>query len=302
MSAEYPLFETIPVSTKTFIIMTNLTFDIKKLFEFLPVTPYTVIPKRRGRKKKVIVPDPNKHITDGAILTLELVNQYRGVILKKKKKKREGKSTDYFRNSVTVVMAIDKKIINFKISRNGKFQMTGCKHDHQAEKCVLYIWNMVKNNHDIYAKTDEPVTATFIPAMRNIDFNLNFVLDREKLDEYFNTETDYYSLLETSIGYTGVNIKIPVTIPIDKLNIKQLVLTEKGWSEPNYVPYNIYLDTLKPKERQKKLEKERYNTFLVFHSGKVIMSSMCEEFAKDTYYLFTDIIRKNRHRFEEKLV
>ena len=47
--------------------------------------------------------------------------------------------------------------------------------------------------------------------MRNIDFGLNFYVDREKLDEYFNTCTDYHSLLETSFGYTGVNIKIPIS-------------------------------------------------------------------------------------------
>lgn len=300
MTAEYPKFDTIPVSTKTFVIMTNLTLDIRRIFEFLPITPYTLIPKRRGRKKKSIMPDPNRNIIDGSILTLELANQHRGVILKKKKNK--GKSTDYFRNSVTVVMVVERKIINFKLSRNGKFQMTGCKTDKQAETAVSYVWNLIKDNRELYTKAEnDPFNALFIPAMRNIDFNLNFVLDREKLDEYFNKETNYYSLLETSIGYTGVNIKIPISFPLDKLNIKKLTYTENGWSEPSMIPYTSYLDTLKPKEKQKKIDKERFNTFLVFHSGKVIMSSMCEDFARDTYYLFTDIIKKNRHRFQEQL-
>lgn len=30
----FPRFEDIPVSTKTFIVMTNMTLDIKKLYEF----------------------------------------------------------------------------------------------------------------------------------------------------------------------------------------------------------------------------------------------------------------------------
>lgn len=300
MEHEYPKFDEIPVSTKTFIVMTNLTLDIKKLFDFLPITNYIVVPKKRGRKKKVLVDDPNKNIVDGDIITLDLANQIRGVSLKKKKKK-DGKNTDYFRNSLTIVMFIDNKKINFKISRNGKFQMTGCKFDEHAEKCVKYIWEYIKDNKDeIYTISDGKIfKALFIPAMRNIDFSLGFVLDREKLDEYFNTHTEYHSLLETSIGYTGVNIKIPVTKPITKLLLKQFVYEGKDWKKPKLVSYETYLNTLKPKEQQKKLKKERFTTFLVFHSGKTIYSAMCEDFARDTYYEFIDIIKNNKKHFEE---
>ena len=302
----FPEFDDIPVSTKTFIVMTNITIDIKKLFDFLPITEYIVVPKRRGRKKKVTTADPNRNIQDGSIITLDLANNVRGVSLKKKKKQGKG-NKDYFRNSVTVVMMMGGKQINFKISRNGKFQMTGCKYDEHAEKCVKQIWEYIKDTEDIYqlphlsSKTSHPFRATFIPAMRNIDFSLGFLLDREKLDEYFNLNTDYYSLLETSIGYTGVNIKIPVTKPITDLKIKQLVHKRGRWLEPKWVSYQYYLDTLKPKDQQKRLDKQRFNTFLVFHSGKIIMSSMCADFARDTYYTFLDIIRQNYQMFREKL-
>lgn len=292
-------FEDIPVSTKTFIVTTNINIDIQKLFNFLPITEYFIVQKKRGRKKKAIQINPNGHIENGSIITLDLANNIRGVVVKKKKKK-EGKSTDYFRNSVTVVMIIDDKKINFKISRNGKFQMTGCKYNHHAEQCVKYIWEYIKDQHDIYKfEKDESFNALFIPAMRNIDFSIGFSVDREKLDEYFNSHTEYYSLLETSIGYTGVNIKIPVKIPITDLQIKKLTYDKTNWKDQETIPYQEYLDLLKPKDRQKKIEKERYNTFLVFHSGKVIMSSMCEEFARDTYYEFINIIKKNCNHFQE---
>ena len=298
---EFKKFEDIPVSTKTFIVMTNISIDIQKLFNFLPITEYTIIQKKRGRKKKTVQVNPNKNILCGSIITLDLANNIRGVLTKKKKKK-EGKSTDYFRNSLTVVMIIDEKKINFKISKNGKFQMTGCKYNEQAEKCIKYIWEYIKDEPSIYTlEKEQPFKAVFIPAMRNIDFNMGFSLDREKLDEYFNTNTQYYSLLETSIGYTGVNIKIPVKIPITQLRIKQLTYEKDNWNPESYISYEDYLNTLKPKDRQKKIEKERYNTFLVFHSGKVIMSSMCKEFAIDTYYEFIDIIKENYRQFQEIL-
>lgn len=296
-------FDSITVSTKTFIVMTNITIDIQALFDHLPITKYTVIPKKRGRKKKTVVEDPNKNILDGSIITLDLANKIRGVILKKKRKKEGKKTPDFFRNSVTIVMVVDGKKINFKISRNGKFQMTGCKFDSHAEKCIQYIWDYIKDSKGVYTLNDSEkyFKATFIPAMRNIDFSLGFLIDREALDAYFNTETDYCSLLETSIGYTGVNIKIPVKMPISDLKLKQIRYKKGDWAKPKLVPYQFYLDTLKPKEQQKKLDKKRYNTFLVFHSGKVIMSSMCAEFARETYYEFLDIIGENRWVFEEKL-
>jgi TATA-box binding protein (TBP) (component of TFIID and TFIIIB) len=199
-------------------------------------------------------------------------------------------------------MLTNGKKINFKISRNGKFQMTGCKEDCHAENCVKYIWEYIKDDPEIYTKPEnKPFKAIFIPAMRNIDFNLGFIINREKLDEYFNNNTEYYSLLETSIGYTGVNIKIPVKKPITDLKLKQLVYKEDNWSAPKMIPYQKYLDTLKPKEQQKKLDKERFTTFLLFHSGKAIISSMCAEFSKDVYYEFLDIIKNNYKQFEEKL-
>jgi len=80
---DFPKFEDIPVSTKTFIVMTNITVDINKLFEYLPITDYVLVPKRRGRKKKNVCADPNKNIKEGAIITLDLANKIRGVVLKK---------------------------------------------------------------------------------------------------------------------------------------------------------------------------------------------------------------------------
>ena len=323
----FPEFDSIKVSTKTFIVTTNMTLDIDKLFNFLPITDYILIPKRRGRKKKNEPADPNKGIVSGSIITLEYQNKIRGVDLKKKKKKNKDtkKRGNYFRNSVTVVMIMEEKKINFKVSRNGKFQMTGCKFDDHAEECVKWFWKYIKDAKGIYnfidnsnnnndsdtdgdsddeneGKTESSsLKVIFIPAMRNIDFGLNFFVDREKLDEYFNMCTEYHSLLETSFGYTGVNIKIPIVKPIQELQLKQLECVGGKWLEPVMVPYNDYLKMLPEKDVSKKLKKQRYNTFLVFHSGKVIMSGMEETFMKDVYYEFLSVIRDCYDIIEERL-
>lgn len=83
----FPEFDDIKVSTKTFIIVSNLSIDIDKLFDYLPTTEYILIPKRRGRKKKIEQEDPNKDIKSGSIVTLEYQDKLRGIDIKKKKKR-----------------------------------------------------------------------------------------------------------------------------------------------------------------------------------------------------------------------
>ena len=75
----FPKFEDIPVSTKTFVIMMNINIDINKLFEQLPITEYTLIPKKRGRKPKEPVINPNKDIVSGSIISVEYIDNIRGV-------------------------------------------------------------------------------------------------------------------------------------------------------------------------------------------------------------------------------
>ena len=50
---KFPEFDDIKVSTKTIIAKTNMTIDLRKLFDYLPITNYIVFPKKRGRKKKI---------------------------------------------------------------------------------------------------------------------------------------------------------------------------------------------------------------------------------------------------------
>lgn len=293
-----PIFEDIKVSTKTIIAVTNWNININLLFKTLPITNFTLIPKKRGRKKKEEREDPNKDIPSGSIITLEFGDEIRGVDLKQKKRK---KKKGYFRNSLTVVMIIDNKQINFKISKNGKFQLTGCKNDYYAESSLKYIWKYIsesENKDEIIQNVSNP-EITFLTVMTNIDFNLGFNINRENLDKYINCNTDYNSLLETSFGYTGVNIKIPMKKPSDMI-LKKLRWKDGKWEE-NKINYKDYLETLTEKEKEKEQGKNRYNTFLVFHSGNVIMSSMHQMYMKDTYNKFINIIQDCRKIIEERI-
>lgn len=296
----FPNFDDIKVSTKTFTATTNLNIKISELYQKLPITDYIVVPKKRGRKKKCEQIDHNKFIKPGSIITVKYENEIRGVELKQKKPK-VGKKRKWFRNSITVVIILDKPI-NFKVCRNGTFQMTGCKtHDH-ADKCVQYIWEYIKDFKDIYSFTrGNTLEAIFIPSMRNIDFSLGFIVDREKLNKYMCSQKEYHCLLETSFGYTGVNIKVPLTKDITTMKVKKIFIKDEEWQEV-WTTYKEYLDILSPKERETKLQSERHNTFLVFHSGKVIMSGLTADFMREIYYYFLSIIRTSFDKIEERLL
>ena len=121
----------IPVSTKTIIGYSDLKMDLEYLYTFLPITEYIEKEKKRGRKRKETEVDPNVNITKGSIITLKYEDNFRGVNLKKKKRSKN--NLKHFRNALTVIMKVDdNKYINFKISQNGKFQITGAKSSEQA--------------------------------------------------------------------------------------------------------------------------------------------------------------------------
>ena len=170
-------FDDIVVSTKTFIIKTNLVLDLKKLFESLPISEYVVVPKRRGRKKHnkepVVELNPNEDVINGSIVTMKYENRMRGVDLKQRKPHTKKTKKKWFRNSFTVVIILDRKPVNFKICHNGIMQITGCKFDSQAEDCLKFIWHFIKDKSpDIFTfSSGDNLECIVIPAMRNIDFS-----------------------------------------------------------------------------------------------------------------------------------
>ena len=295
-------FDKIDISTETIIGKTNCKINISELFAFLPVVSYQVVPKKRGRRPKDEKKVEPQKLQDGDIITLKMGDNIRGVDLKTKKKST---NNNYFRNSITIVMSCDDKFINFKISKNGKFQFTGCKNDSHSHRCLSHVINYIHstphNKKIVSLPLNTRLEVTYLTVMANINFSLGFCVNKENLDDYVNKNTDYYSLLETTFGYTGVNIKIPLPdlnkIPITKMTL----ISDSEWSREN-LTYQDYLTLLDEKEKNKENGKSRYNTFLVFQSGNVILSSPHKECMRDTYFEFLRIIDTCRTVIEEKII
>jgi TATA-box binding protein (TBP) (component of TFIID and TFIIIB) len=195
----------------------------------------------------------------------------------------------------------DHKKINFKLSKNGKLQLTGCKNDAQPQLVVQkFIDDIIDHCRDCIElhQGQETIRIFFQTVMTNIDFSLGFCVDRQKLDFYINKDTPFHSLLETSFGYTGVNIKFPMDEPWWKCPV--VVITRSLNSGTQWSSYCQPLDSLTAISSALQ-NKKKYNTFLVFHSGSVIMSGMQPSTMKTHFDLFISVIKTWRPNIEEKI-
>jgi len=270
--------EDIPVSTKTIIASSNLEIDIEKVFQTFPISE-----------------EPLKDENSIYFQTMYFGNEIRGQMDKKRRKLS-------FRNAINVIgLMPNQKRINFKVSKNGKFQLTGCKEDQHAFTVVEQFIQRMRlycPSDCLHRKEDDiHIRISFKTVMTNIDFSLGFLINRLKLDELINKHTQIYSLLETSCGYTGVNIKFPVQYAYWKDPIPLLVCE---WN-PHHVPFRKSLSMCHDPISAMPT-KQRYNTFLVFHSGNVIMSGMNLCSMKEHFIEFQKMILEWKPMIEEKIV
>jgi TATA-box binding protein (TBP) (component of TFIID and TFIIIB) len=317
------VFDDIKVTTKTFVVILSRKLDLHRLFHLLPLAV-------------VDLDDDEQMLQRSSSITfIKLRDMVRGVNpkpLKKKVTKKQKqlqqlqqqqtplptiipappplvvvpvKKPRYFRNSLTtVVQTADNLRANIKICQNGVLQMTGCKTTSHAIAIVQHLCQYFESILSNFGLRDgRQYVVAFIPSMRNIDFSLGFNVDREKLAYMVTQYESFYCLLETSFGYTGVNIKSPTLddlSTVDTLTMTRDLAKKTFTVDPSL--YNTYLDAQPPKIQKKKLNKARYNTFLVFHSGKTIMSGMTSATMTKTFYEFIDVVCENVDFVKEKII
>jgi hypothetical protein len=297
-------FDEIGVSTKTVIAISNLIIDLEKFFNYVPITEFTPIEKKRGRKKRSISEPIVKILPVGSVILVQRRKEHRGVLLKNKSKR----SKTFFLHSVTVVLILENnKEINIKVSSNGKFQITGCKSEKHYIDSMMYLFqNMIRieemSGERCYRlnNSDSQLKIVFNTVMKNMDFNIGFNISREKLDRYLNDNSDFKSIFEGSIS-TGVNVKIK-SEQINDVELTQLTydIIEKKL-EIKRVPYENYFNLLEEKEKKKEGNKDKYHTFLIFASGSIIMSSRGPDMKRVFYELINTLI-ENKAQFEDKTI
>lgn len=254
------------ISTRTIIAKIPLQFKTEEIYENLPVNT-----KIKGY--------------DCEILLLYYKDKVKGDWTLKK-------SNSSFRNAVNVIINSSDKLINIKMSKNGNLQITGCKEEINVYKAVEYLIMLIKSHcPHIVEKWISPIDILFKTVMTNIVFSIGYAIDKKKLNKLLKEDKTFYNLFETSFGYTGMNIKLE----LDKTDF-------------NYGSTNSFFNESENKwMHSKKLiqntfDKPKYNTFLVFHSGKIIMSGICEENMRKDYKLFRNYLEKNKDKIIETIM
>jgi len=296
MSSYKKSFGDIPISTRTIIVTTGVELNIQNLYKNLPVTEYKIEEKKRGRKKKdVINNNIVNNIPNGSIISIKYQDGIRGVELKKKKR-----SSKFFRNAVTVIMFISNKLVNLKISTNGKVQVTGCKYIDYCKQAMIYLFDIILKSRETYimGEVGQYIDIIFNNVMTNKDFFIGFNVNRENLDKIINSDTSHNSILETSFGYTGVNLKMSLGENRERTFDCLKINTETKESTDYKMYYSDYIKKLNSKELEKE-HKRKYITFLIFQSGNIIMSGINEVLMEQYYNIFYDIIDKNINQIKQ---
>ena len=304
-------FSEIKTSTCTVIVITNCKVDLASLFEYCPITDYTPVIKRRGRKKRNNFEKPTTKLPFGSVIRVQHELKVRGAEIKKDEDKKidpeqprdpKANKKAYFLHCVTMVVVVDEveeKTKNVKIYSNGKLQITGCKNQEQAINTVKAVFNVFDTiqrytNQSVVEMEGANYKAVFNIVMQNMDFFMGFNIFRNKLDQFINKIKDFQikSIFENSMN-TCVNIKIPIESKDEKL-----MCIEYDRNSSNYTTTFVNRDDYKKQINKKNSKKEDEHTFLVFASGHVIFTSSPGPNMEQTFYKIINMLVKNRQHFE----
>ena len=215
----------------------NWKMDLEKLYTNLKVTPDVA--------------------ENGSIISIKNLYRIRGIVFNKKKG---------FNNSITVVMWFNKNTINVKLFED-KMQMSGIMNFGFAEQIFILLF---ENMHHLIDIPKRP-TVVFAEAMVNVNFNIGCEINRQILDSYIVTlDSDFKSVYETSVGYEGVIIKLPLEQHNHALHS---IYLDDIWIQER-ISFNNYRKNWLTEDEVYDMENVKaYHTFIVFRSGNVMFSS-----------------------------
>lgn len=295
------------VSTQTLILTMNLNLEIEKIYESVE---FDRLEKDNEGGRYLVGEGGADSRIDGSGFQLMAFYYKNGSKKHEEFIERKKKKQTCFRNALNIVFE-NKDIqrrINIKASRTGRLQVTGCQDYRQVIDCIVFLIKKVVMNPDtpgLYGwkegedRKPNEITIYVQTVMTNIDFNIGFPIDRVLLHDLLNKETSYLSLMETSFGYTGINIKIPVEYDFKKMKIPLIMIdvdddykmTETKVTIPAQLHHICY---------GHQVIKKKFNTFLVFHSGTIIMSGMMLETMMAHYEQFMSFLSKWSPIIKEK--
>jgi TATA-box binding protein (TBP) (component of TFIID and TFIIIB) len=267
----FPAFEDLKITTQTYVVHTTLSIPLDNFYDSV-----NCVPIRQPYKKKMDV--SQETLNDGDIVYIQFKKQSKGV--------KKDISDKQMLNVVTIIVKLGTKLYNVKVAQSGKIHLTGCR----SLSTVLFIVNTVFRLLNITSA----VECFVICVMSNVNIEIPFKINRDKLHQFINQETEHISILEKSVGYVGVNVKIKSEQERkEDTTISKVTLEPDGSHVIERASFSDYLTQCE--RANKKYKREMYNSFLIFESGKTIMSG-CSSYVnrKAAYETFTRIIEGAR--------
>ena len=234
------------VSTHTFIAYTNINeLDLDSLFDEINVDEDLVHVRYRKREKG-------------------------------EKKKRKVKPNP--KNFFNCIFLTCKKV-NLKLFKNGVIQLTGCKGVDHSKSALLSFWKVVRKT--TLRHRFDCLECYLVSVMRNINFNLGFPIDREKLGNYVVNNSNNYVISQVVGGFMDRFI-IPVESVKDMPVYRIKIENEEDIEEGETVKYEEFLDTASKK----------YITVTIFQTGRVLFSGPHEKYQDPVIDWFFSLVEK----------
>lgn len=310
-------FNKIPISTISFIMYTNLEIDIPKAFHYFCIDPTKYEKNNKKKKVKLYNYEP------GSVLYVNYGNQSRGTHYKVKRRKTSNKIVkktkyNYFLHTLQLIMTLDNnKIVGVKIPRTGNFHITGAKSTDQFYTCFEYIFSALKKCEEIsgekiiYIKNilgdgksellneKSKIHIRFQIIMTNIVSEIGYKINRQEIDTFLNNETDEFTSEYRPDKTPSVKIKIRIPKEINyRPDLIEVFYDFLGnHSAPKLIPYSVIFNDLND-DLKKKVSKQKFFSYLLFSSGKFILSGL-GHYLKDSYEKFMNIAVTKRKEFEE---
>jgi TATA-box binding protein (TBP) (component of TFIID and TFIIIB) len=281
--------------TTTYIAAVNWRIDHVALFQHAPIVQLDSDPL--VGKKRATVRLPN--IPRGSILQVKYRDVYK-IVHVRGYGSGEDSASGCFNNSTTVVMYVDK-IVVLKVPPQGKIQITGCKTEEQVYHAVHAIWRAIRQickEHPEVSQIPpgEAPRVVYHGVMNNINLNLGFRLSNRKVHDFLYSRTEF-NIIPNDRNYAGVTAKLEVEGLKDLPLVKHRFLNGK-WYQSN-AHWNEYLEMLPAKDRVKETAKKRYQSFLIFHSGKVIQSGPRYVLMEEVFRYFIELMNTYRADMED---
>ena len=190
------------------------------------------------------------------------------------KKKKKPKNTS--KNFLNCISFTFNKKVNLKVFRNGVVQLTGCKSLEHCKFGIIIFWDIIKNISCI-----DSLELFLVSVMRNVNFNLGFFVDREKLGKYILGRPSKYKISPVIGGFIGMRFVIELE-SIDDMPVYKFKMNDKGLIEEEPIPYEKF---------NNKKTKKNIN-IAIFQTGRVLISGIHEKYQNPIIEWFLKLIEE----------